>query len=105
DAHEHNIHDPDPGGDKHDQADHKSADADNVTDGSEGALEQVVSINFKVVRLVWLKAAGQPHRANAFVERTIISVGRERLRGDVYGPLGRSKILEKARDRHDANVV
>jgi hypothetical protein len=54
---------------------------------------------------VRFKASGDPHRADPFVECAIIGLLRIRLRRDVYGPLGRSKILEETRDGHHAKII
>src|SRR5205085_486819 len=74
-------------------------------DRRKGALQRVIRVDLEVVGLIRFQPARDSHRADALVERAIISLGRERLGSDVHGSLGGSEILEKARDRNHTDIV
>ena len=63
-AHQHDVHDADSCRDERDQANDECAHSNISGDVSECALERVVAVNLKIVRLVRPQTARDPHGAD-----------------------------------------
>src|SRR6266853_1059572 len=104
-AHQHDVHDANPGSHQGNKTDHERTDADHAGNIEEGAFERVVSVDFEIVFLICPQAPGDSHRADSFVQSPVVEFRRKRLCRDVHCTVGCAVILKKPGDRHEKKIV
>src|SRR6267143_1009226 len=104
-THQHDVHDANTGSHQSDETDHERADADDAGNIEESAFKRVVSVDLEIVSLICLQAAGDPHRADSFIQSSVVEFRRKRLRRDVHRAVGCAVILKKPGDRHEKKIV
>src|SRR5205809_4801738 len=73
-AHQHDIHDANAGSHQRDEADDERANADHASNIEESALERIVCVDLEIIILICLKAAGNAHRADPFVQGSVVEL-------------------------------
>src|SRR5207247_1026896 len=59
---------------KRDEADDERANADHASNIEESAFERIVCVDLEIIILICLKAAGNAHRADPFVQGSVVEL-------------------------------